>query len=52
MADIFQDLYDKWRLIYINVYMTSDGLYISWLIWQVMANIYEGFYDKWWHIYI
>ena len=40
MAYIYQDLYDKWWLIYIKVYMTSDGLY------------YQDLYDKWWLIYI
>ena len=51
MAYIYQDLYDKWSLIYIKicmtndgfiyikVYMTIDGLYISRCIWQVMAYI-------------
>ena len=39
IAYIYQDLYDKWWLIYINVYMTSDGLY------------YQDLYGKWWLIY-
>ena len=45
MAYIYQDLYDKWRLIYIKVYMANDGLYISRFMWQVMAYIYRGLYD-------
>ena len=52
MVNIYQDLYDKWWLIYIKVYMRSGGVYISRLIWQVIANIYQGLYDKWWLIYI
>ena len=47
MAYIYQDLYDKWWLINIKNYMTSDGLYISLFIWQVMAYIYQDLYDKW-----
>ena len=39
MAYIYQDLYDKWWLIYIEVDMKSNGLYIS------------RFKDKWWLIY-
>ena len=46
MAYIYQDLYDKWCLKYINVYMISDGLYKSRVMWQVMAYIYEDLYDK------
>ena len=30
--------------------MTSDGLYISRFIWQVIAYIYQRLYDKWWLI--
>ena len=52
MAYIYQDLYDKWLLIYIKIYMTSDGLYISRFIWQVMAYIYQDLYDKSWLIYM
>ena len=52
MADINQDLYDMWWLIYIKVYKTSDGLDISKFMWQVMAYIYQGLFDKWWLIYI
>ena len=40
MGYIYQDLYDKWCLIDINVYMTIDDLY------------YQDLYDKWWLIYI
>ena len=40
MDYIYQDLYDKWWLIYIIVYMTNDGLY------------YQNLYDKWWLIYL
>ena len=47
MPYISQDLYDKWSLIYIKVYLTSDGLDISRFVWQVMAYIYRGLYDKW-----
>ena len=32
--------------------MTSDGLYISRFIWQVMAYIYQDLYDHSWLIYI
>ena len=52
MAYIYQDLYDKWWLIYIKIGMTSDDLYISRFIWQVMAYIYQDLYDKSWLIYI
>ena len=52
MANINQDLYDKWWLIYIINYMTRDGLYISRFIWQVMGYIYQDLYDKWCLIYI
>ena len=52
MAYIYQSLHDKWWLIYIKIYMTSDGLYISTFIWQVMPYIDPGFYDEWWIIYI
>ena len=52
MAYIYQGLYEKWWLIYIKIYMTSDGLYISSVIWQVMAYTYEHLYDKWCIIYI
>ena len=52
MAYIYQDLYDKWLLKYIKIYMTSDGLYISRFIWQVMAYIYQDLYDKSWLIYM
>ena len=38
--------------IYIKIYMTSHGLYISSFIWEVMAYTYEDLYDKWWLIYI
>ena len=47
MGNIYQGLYEKWWLIYIKVYMTSDGQYTSRLIWQVMAYIYQGLYDRW-----
>ena len=40
MAYIYQDLYDKRWLIYIKIYMKSDGLYISRFIWPLMAYIY------------
>ena len=50
MAYIYQNLYDKWWLIYIQIYMTSDGLYISRFAWQVMVYIYQGLYDKGWLI--
>ena len=52
MAYIYQGLYDKWLLIYIKIYMTSDGLYRSRFIWQVMAYIDPYLYYKWWLIYI
>ena len=47
MAYIYQGLHDKWWLIYIKVYMTSDGVDISRFVWQVI-----DLYDKWWFIYI
>ena len=52
MAYIFQGLYEKWWLIYMKIYMTSDGLYISRFIWQVLTYIYHDLYDKWCLIYI
>ena len=52
MVYIYQGLYEKWSLINIKIYMTNDGLYISWVIWQVMAFIYQGLYGAWWLIYI
>ena len=51
MAYIYEELYDKWWLRYIKTYMTSDGLYTSRFIWQVMAYIYEDSYYKWCLIY-
>ena len=49
---IYQDLYDMWWLIYIKVYMASDGLDITKFMSQVMASIHEDLYHKWWLIYI
>ena len=46
MAYIYEDLYDKWWLIYIKIYMAIDGLHISRFMWQVMAYIYQDLYDK------
>ena len=47
MAYIYDDLYDKWWLIYMKIYMRSDGLYIPRFISQVMDYIYQDFYDNW-----
>ena len=51
MAYTYQDLYENWWLIYMKIYMTSDGLYTSRFIWQMMDYIYQDLYDKWWLIY-
>ena len=52
MACIYQGLFNKWWLTYIKICMTSDGLYRSRFIWQVMAYIYQDLYDTSWLIYI
>ena len=44
MAYIYQDLYYKWWLIYIKIYMIKDGLYISRFMLPVMAYIYIYIY--------
>ena len=46
MAYIYEDLYDKWWLIYTKTYITSDGLYISRFVWQLIAYIYRDLYDN------
>ena len=52
MHYLYQDLHDEWWLIYIEreIYMKTDGLYISRFILQVLAYIYQGLYDKSWLI--
>ena len=47
MAFNYEDLYDKWWLIYMKIYMTGDGLYIPRFISQVMDYIYQDLYDNW-----
>ena len=46
MAYIYQGIYDKWWLIYMKTFMTSDGLYISRVRWKVIAYIYQDLYEN------